>query len=144
MAEIKNRAWVTNGQLKEAFGQGKDSEAGFVLENLYLPEYEELRNGWKHLFEHYPGLFNHKDILETYTELRYQTKIDKETGTADDSSLRNIRLVDAGITFEGKLLLYVDSEVNEKILDYAFKNLRYVGAKRNRGCGNVKCTIKES
>lgn len=143
MAEISGEAWFTIAQLKALFGQGEDAEAGFVLENLYLPEYEELRSGWKYLSEKYQGLFTHKDVLETYTELRYQTKIDKKTGTADDGSLHNMRLVDAGTTFVGNVKLFVDDAVNEKILELAVKNLRFVGAKRNRGCGNVRCSIQE-
>lgn len=143
MAEISSEAWFTIAQLKALFGQGEDGESGFVLENLYLSEYEELRSGWKYLSESYQGLFTHKDVLETYTELRYQTKIDKITGTADEGSLHNMRLVDVGTTFVGNLKLYVDDAVNEKILELAVKNLRFVGAKRNRGCGNVRCSIQE-
>lgn len=143
MAEISSEAWFTIAQLKALFGQGEDGESGFVLENLYLPEYEELRAGWKYLSENYQGLFTHKDVLETYTELRYQTKIDKKTGTADEGSLHNMRLVDVGTVFVGNLKLFVDDAINEKILKLAVKNLRFVGAKRNRGCGNVRCSIQE-
>ncbi len=143
MAEISSEAWFTIAQLKALFGQGEDGESGFVLGNLYLPEYEELRSGWKYLSDNYQGLFTHKDVLETYTELRYQTKIDKKTGTADEGSLHNMRLVDAGTVFVGNLKLFVDDAINEKILKLAVKNLRFVGAKRNRGCGNVRCSIQE-
>ena len=143
MAEISSEAWFTIAQLKALFGQGEDGESGFVLGNLYLPEYEELRSGWKYLSDNYQGLFTHKDVLETYTELRYQTKIDKKTGTADEGSLHNMRFVDAGTVFVGNLKLFVDDAINEKILKLAVKNLRFVGAKRNRGCGNVRCSIQE-
>lgn len=143
MAEISSEAWFTKAEIKQLFGQGEDGEAGFKIDNLYLPKYKEKRRGWEYLFNKYDGLFNKNYVLQNYTEIRYQTKIDEETGTAADGSLHNMRLVDAGTVFVGELELAADSAVNRKILEYACKNLRFVGAKRNRGCGHVRCQLLE-
>lgn len=143
LAEISNEAWFSVAQLDELFGHGFSGEAEFALANLYLKDYEELRSGWQYLNQKYNGLFTCKEVLETYTELRYQTKIDKESGTADDGTLHNMRVVDAGTVFIGKLELNDDAPVYQQILELAFANLRFAGAKRNRGCGSVYCTMQE-
>lgn len=143
MAEISAEQWFTEAEIKQLFGQSEDGEAGFKIDNLYLPEYKEKRVGWEYLFEKYNGLFNKNYVLKNHTEIRYQTKIEEETGTAADGSLHNMRLVDAGTVFVGNLVMSDDNEVNRKILEYACKNLRFVGAKRNRGCGHVRCEILE-
>ncbi len=143
LIEISNGTWFTINELKNLFGQGSDGESKFILENLYLKEYPKLRESWEYLDQTYQGIFTRQEVLDSYTELRYQTKIDKETGIADDSSLHNMRVVDAGIEFCGELELSEDTAQNQNILEKAFANLRFVGAKRNRGCGNVHCTLQE-
>lgn len=142
MAEISGEAWFTEVQIKELFGQSASGLAGFSVDNLYLADYRNKRAGWEYLFKQYTGLFNKSYVLDNYTELRYQTAID-ENGTAADGSLRNIRLVDKDTVFTGNLELHEDNEINRKILDYACRNLRFVGAKRNRGCGHVSCQLLE-
>lgn len=142
LAEISNEELFTFQELKEAFGHGMDGQPAVAFDNLYLDNYERLEADWAYLFEKYNGLFTPKDVLESYTELRYATMLDKKTGTAKDGSLRNIRLVDAGTVFVGKVLLLSNDARTEEILRYAAKNLRYAGAKRNRGCGFIKCEVK--
>ena len=58
--------------------------------------------------------------------------------------MRNLRVVDAGIVFEGNIEISGGSEVHDIILALALKNLRNVGAKRNRGLGNVECVLDEN
>ena len=143
LAEISQEALFTMADLKELFGQGQQDGAGFTLENLYLPHYDELRAGWSYLRKNYAGLFKEQDVLASYTDLRFQTMLDKETGTAADGSLHNMRMVDADTVFTGELELAADDKKNVRILELAFKNLRYAGAKRNRGCGRIQCVLKE-
>ncbi len=143
LAEISGEAWFSEDALKKLFGHGAEEAAGFSLENLYLPHYEELRAGWGYLNKNYAGLFRKQDVLASYTDIRFQTMLDKETGTAADGSLHNMRMVDAGTIFTGELELYVDTPENMRILELALKNLRFAGAKRNRGCGHIKCVLKE-
>lgn len=141
MAEISSEEWFTFTDIKKLFGQAEDGIPRFKIDNLYFPDYHAKRDGWDYLFNKYEGLFNKNHVLQNYTEVRYQTMIDDETGTASDGSLRNMRLVDAGTVFIGELILADYNDINRKILEYACKNLRYVGAKRNRGCGHVRCEL---
>lgn len=116
-------------------------ESGIRVDNFYLPNYEELCAGWEYLQDKYSGLFTALDVWDSYSELRYQTAIDKESKTASEGTLRNLRAVESGTVFGGRILLIDDSNVNKNILEKALMNLRYAGAKRNRGFGRIKCTI---
>lgn len=142
IAEISSDTLIKKAALDKLFGHA-DGIAGFAIDNLTVADYEKQRNAWKYLNAEFKGYFNEKSVLETYTELRFSTKINKKTGTAEDGSLRNIRLVDKGIVFTGVLELADDSKENLDILKRALANLRYAGAKRNRGCGHIKCTMTE-
>ena len=141
LAEMSNESSFTIAELKHLFGQDEKGIAAFNLGNLYLPDYLARRDGWEYLFKEYEGLFNKNNVLENYTELRFQTKIDPKKGTAMDGSLHNIRLVNSGTKFTAELELLEDTAQNEKILELACLNLRYAGAKRNRGCGHVRLTL---
>lgn len=141
LAEMSGEACFAISELKHLFGQDEEGRSGFSISNLYLPEYREKREGWEYLFKEYRGLFNKHNVLESYTELRFQTKIDPETGTALAGSLHNIRLVNSGTRFSAALELMEDTAQNEKILEMACLNLRYAGAKRNRGCGHIRCAL---
>lgn len=138
--------------VKALFGQ-TSSDGNDVsklrVDNFYLDEYVDLCAGWKYLQQEYPGIFTPDDVWNSYTELRYQTAIDEETGIALDGTLHNIRAVDAGTEFIGQIvLLNVNPEdgvksKDEQILELALLNLRYAGVKRNRGFGKIKCTINK-
>lgn len=143
MAEI-NKVWFTEDNVKKLFGRNGQESSAVRVDNFMLPDYEKLCLGWEYLQKNYPEIFSVKRIWDSYTELRYQTSIDDETGTTEDGSLRNMRVVDAGLKFTGRIYLYDGSELNKSILEKALVNLRYAGAKRNRGFGRIKCTIKNS
>ena len=134
---------------KNLFAQKQENkktaeDSGIIVENFNLPDYEELCKGWEYLNQNYNGIFTPQEVWETYTELRSQTEINPETGTAKTASLHNMKVVDAGIKFVGVIEIKQDNEVNESILEKALLNLRYAGTKRNRGFGHVKCTLLSS
>lgn len=145
MAEMSAGKWFGVDDVKKLFAQGNDSvvEASCIrVGNFYLSQYEDMCEAWEYLQNKYSGIFTSVDVWESYSELRAQTAIDKKTGTAADGSLRNIRAVEAGTVFEGNIILLGDNDINKSIVEKALLNLRYAGAKRNRGFGNIKCTVK--
>lgn len=156
MAEISCGKWFDKDAVNRLFAQTKDEDgkvsggidmdvesSGIRVENFYLPDYEELCSGWEYLQGKYAGLFTALDVWDSYGELRSQTAIDRESGVAMDGSLRNIRVVDAGNEFVGNIVLLDDGDDNRSIVEKALLNLRYAGAKRNRGFGKIKCTVEE-
>lgn len=143
MAEISAERWFCKSDIDKLFGNALDDVTEIRIENLYLENYEQKCKDWKYLKERYGNIFGKDDVWELYTKLRYSTSIDPESGTALKTSLHNIRVVDKGITFFGCIELLEANDLNEKIVKYALKNLRYAGVKRNRGLGEIECRILE-
>ena len=139
MAEMSREKWFTVDEVKQLFGQENADQSAFTIENFYLENYASIKEDWEYLNNKYHGIFTREEVLETYTDLRYMTSIDKETGTTKDGSLHNMRIVDAGTVFKGVISLGDESQKNKLIIEYALKNLRFAGAKRNRGCGAIEC-----
>lgn len=136
----ENESWFTIEQVKELFGEINSYESGFSMNNFTLADYEDKCNDWSYLNARYPNIFGREEVWQTYSNVRYSTAI-SDKGVALHSSLRNMRVVDEGCIFYGKIRLKDSNETNRKIIEYALLNLRYVGAKRNRGFGEVKCYI---
>ncbi len=126
------------------FNHGQESGSQMIVPNLYLQDYEQQQGDWQLLMDSFPDMFNPASVLESYTSIRYQTRIDRETGTAADTSLRNLRVVDAGQAFVGEIELRNGDMKILELLALALQNLRQAGLKRNRGFGTVRCTMLQN
>lgn len=141
MLELCGSSQYTLSDWQALFNHGRESGSQLIIPNLYLQDYEQQQEDWQLLMESFPDMFNPASVLESYTTVRYQTRIDRETGTAADTSLRNLRVVDAGQVFVGEIeLCNADMKMLE-LLALALQNLRQAGLKRNRGFGTVSCTM---
>lgn len=129
---------------------GNIGETKIRIDNFYLQgrteaeDAEKIRSSWSYLENKYPEIFNTENVWQSYTEVRHQTKIDEATGTAEDKSLRNMRVVQKGkrLAFIGDIYLLAGANrINddEIIVEQALLNLRFAGSKRNRGFGRIKC-----
>ena len=130
---------------------GNIGETRIRIDNFYLKgsteaedaeDAEKIRSSWSYLENKYPEIFNTENVWQSYTEVRHQTKIDEATGTAEDKSLRNMRVVQKGLAFVGDIYLLASANrINddESIVEQALLNLRFAGSKRNRGFGRIKC-----
>ncbi len=141
MAEISGGEWFSKADVDALFGHAGDDAVCLRVDNLTLAGYAQLQQQWQQLQADYPELFTPQSLWESYTSIRYQTAIDKETGLADDGSLRNLRVVDSGHCFFGSIYLLGTGPKDTEIISKALLNLRYAGAKRNRGCGHIKCSL---
>ena len=131
--------------IKELFQRVPNAKARLILHDFYLfPEEDYRKNaaGWQHLQKVYPEIVTPESVLQEFTTLRYQTKIDPKTGTAADTSLRTMRVLDAGLCFQGNIDLIGAEEIHRKLLFLGIKNLRRAGMNRNRGLGHIKCSIE--
>ena len=128
-------------ELDALFQHGSQGEARLIIPSLYLAGYDDMKNEWQYLQRAYPEIFTATDVLEQYTSLRYQTRLDRETGTAADGSLHNMRVVEAGLDFEGEIEVIGGTERHFKLLALAFKNLTQAGVKRTRGFGCIDCLM---
>ena len=128
---------------KKYFEDSTENEIQLIFSNFYIrreKEYKKLCDEWKYLQATYPNIFNPFDILETFTSVRYQTKL--KDGIAADHSLRNLRVLESGIIFHGTINLIGGNEKVLTLLALAAKNLTAAGTKRNRGFGKISCSIK--
>lgn len=147
-------AEFTEEQIRTLFGANTEQEL-LRIENFYPARSEEYQKScaeWEYLKEEFPGLFTKEKVLDSYTKIYYQTAVDssleEETGcakgVAQEGSLRNLRAVNAGVSFYGKITILEKNKKLEgdyaKLLQEALLNLRFAGAKRNRGFGNILCS----
>ena len=127
--------------LADLFHRESTSAVQLIVPNFYLlplEEYKKFCAEWKYLQAMYPNFFEPADILNAYTSIRYQTRLEK--GVAAEKSLHNMRVLNSGEKFYGKIeLLNGDAKVIN-LLALAIKNIYAAGMKRNRGFGKIDCT----
>ena len=144
MSDLAGLNLFAEEELTELFQHGVQSETQLTIPNLHLVSEEaarQMEEEWLYLQQRYPGLVSAQDVLSLYTSLRYQTMIDRETGTAAETSLRNIRVVDEGLVFCGTVRLKAGTRRKLTILALALRNLSQAGMKRNRGFGRISCAM---
>ncbi len=152
MAELSGISLFTRGELDSLFRHGRSGGWQIVITDLVLENSERMAEEWDYLFRRYPAIFQSDDVLDTYAQLRYQTKIDDKTGTAADS-LRNLQVLAAPeakpLSFNGNLRLIPSEGATMKreramsILALATRNLSQAGLKRTRGFGRIGVTIEQ-
>lgn len=164
MSVLSGADYFSREALDNLFGKVAGGKAQLIIHDLHLADYDKLREGWQYLQSAYKEVVTPQDVLavytdvryqiginpsesftssSVYTDVRYQTSIDPKTGTHNDASLHNMRVVNAGISFEGELELVQATKEQKAILALALKNLRSIGAKRNRGFGRIHCEVQD-
>lgn len=143
ISELAGLDLLDKKEIDTLFQHGCVGEKQLIVSNLYLEDYEQMHEAWQYLQGEFPALFQATDVLEQYTSLRYQTKIDRETGTAADTSLHNMRVVDEGLSFEGQCCVKNGNRRTLEILALALRNLSQSGLKRTRGFGRIACTMEQ-
>ncbi len=120
---------------------GMERPAPVFFSNLHVQDYDQLYGEFKILSKKFEHIVNQDSVLKYYTYERQQTKISEE-GIAEDHTLRTIRVLKKGFIFYGEIE-YDDSVDNQfkKTMSIAGANFRRLGTKRNRGFGEITCTI---
>ena len=127
--------------LEEIFHRQSTSAIQLIVPNFYIrpaKEYQAFCAEWKYLQATYPEIFTAAEVLNAYTSIRYQTRL--EDGIAAEVSLHNMRVLDDVEKFYGKITLLNADDKVLNVLALAIKNLSAAGMKRNRGFGRIKCT----
>lgn len=108
------------------------------FENASLED--DIKENLKYLVDSH--IISKEEIINSLTDIRYATKIDRKTGTAQKGSLRSMRVLNKGITFTSSI--YSERELTEDelaLLVCAVKTTRHLGTLRSRGKGNVECML---
>lgn len=115
------------------FGKPGNSSAAFVLGNAKLKDYgmyvRQLDNCGRAEYIH------QQTVLNRFTYIRCQTKIARESGTAEETSLRAIRVMKKGLVFAADIEV---QEEYEETIRLCCQNLRSMGMNRTRGMGEVR------
>ncbi|MCH4183570.1 MAG: RAMP superfamily CRISPR-associated protein [Prevotella sp.] len=143
MSELCKGNYVTREAVNELFGRVAGSNVQMNIHDFHLENYDEMIEDLKCVEQAYKECIQPSDVLADYTSLRYQTSIDEKTGVAADTSLHNMRVVNAGIVFAGEIRLCDVETAHIDAVVWALQNLRYAGLKRNRGFGKIQCMVKE-
>ena len=133
---------VTRDSMKKLFGTpGNMLVPNCRVNNFYLRDYKILKQWIKWGATKY-SIFFSKDIIENvFTEIRQQTRVDKN-GVAKENSLRTKRVLKKGLVFKGNVSIE-DDKGFLKLFVFSCANLRRIGSDRNRGLGKVNCTVRK-
>lgn len=118
------------------FGAAGNSAAAFVLGNAKLVDYEKYVSQLKNCDN---AEYTHQQtVLDQFTYVRYQTRIERASGTAKDTSLRAVRVMKKGLEFVADIDIQPEhKEKIEEAISLCCKNLRSMGVNRTRGMGEV-------
>jgi CRISPR-associated protein Csx10 len=127
------------------FGKtGNAQPAQVYFSNLTIENYSDAIQWLKYFMDEDNEIINKNAIINQFAEIRQQTSIDYEIGSAKEHSLRTIRVVKKGFLFKGTIDVVEEIESVPKILYFACSNLKRIGTKRNRGFGKVECKLYEN
>lgn len=122
--------------IKRFFGSEGKQPSKVRIGNARLENYDKMRAE----AEKYKNslIFHPQNILQHFSYIRTQTAINPETGVADDTSLRTMRVADKGLVF------IAETEMEEKYYK-DFTNIISVfssmGIARTRGFGEIKASL---
>lgn len=136
--------WGENIPIEKIFG-GKGcaaSQAAVRIGDACLEDYETMKTLAQ---EHEETiLFHAQNILKHFTYLRVQTSLNYETGVANETSLRTMRVVNKGLKFFAEVRIR-DGEMEkeyEKALRKCCAIFTEMGVARTRGLGQVRVTLE--
>ena len=134
--------WGSNVKVDDLFG--KAGTEGNTLSavrfgNARLQGYEDLLKEVRENENH--PLFHPQNILNHYTYLRTQTALDMNSGAADSTSLRTIRVINHGLTFVSDVEVEAKNDETPETyvnwLESCCDVLKHMGIARTRGLGEV-------
>lgn len=123
---------------EKMFGQADASEkrAAVRISDAHLDGFEEMQKLVRENDGHI--VFHPQNILGHFTYIRTQTSIDQNTGAADKTSLRTMRVADKGLVF----IAGVDMDLAyREALEKCCAVFRHIGVSRTRGLGEINVLL---
>jgi CRISPR/Cas system CSM-associated protein Csm3 (group 7 of RAMP superfamily) len=141
MFDISGISGYSKADLETAFGKSGSKEGGlFEINNLYLPDYHDVRDWCSWGIDNCPGTLSVDSVINCFTEVRSQTSLD-QNGIAEDGSLRRSRVLKTGLLFSGAVRSCRENEAAVFLLALSCRNLKYIGTMRHKGLGRVNCGL---
>lgn len=139
---------ISSEEYDRMFGVAKSNEIeGIIVDNARIKNYGKIVEDLEKAYgtEELSALVTVEGILDEFTRVRGQTALVE--GVADETSLRYIRTVNqySPVSEDENLCFYADVYYNceEETLRQVVEALRHIGYYRNRGLGNVRCTLQK-
>lgn len=135
---------IISNKINEWFGKSGDDYANGIIKHVgngYVAPWTDIKTALSK--GENPG----KDAIVAYTTTEVQQTALGDNGIAKKHSLRNYRVVNPreNFSFEAAIQCGKSLSAAEKnLLNQAVQNLRFIGSRRNRGLGQVSCTILET
>jgi hypothetical protein len=86
--------------------------------------------------------FSKNEILESLTEIRWQTAENRETGAPEETTLRSVRVVIPGIKLKASLFWFEEPTSEDlSVLSLTLLATRHGGLSRHRGKGHICLTL---
>mgnify|MGYP005761246875 FL=1 len=127
---------------EKLFGiENANNSCDLKIDNAYLMNVDSLIQDIMVVDDKYKKYLTKERIMSLYTDVRYQTAVDREVGVAKENSLRNIRVVDAGNVFQADLECETEEEL--AVLQKCVKLVQHMGHNRTRGLGEVVCRLSD-
>ena len=133
--------------IKDLFGvPDNEQKSCITINNLFIKNQKEITQWLEYLLAQEDSIVTLEKIKNQFTEIRTSTTIDHKTGVAKKNSLRTSRYLIKDLVFNGEIDLD-DSNNQKKIKDWkkilglACANFKIMGTRRNRGTGDIKCTL---
>lgn len=138
---LEDYGYTQKGMADKIFGTGEN--AGKVkLSNAILENAAEIKNELSSLPDDISYLVTPQAVETAFTVNRYSTAVEKD-GIAKDHSFRIIGAIPKGEVFYSRVYLDTLKDSEEyKTFENAVKLLRSMGLNRNRGYGEVSCSLE--
>ncbi|MCR6546877.1 RAMP superfamily CRISPR-associated protein [Dehalobacterium formicoaceticum] len=141
MFHCSNNRYFKPEDVDECFGQsGSFQPSPLSYTNLFFENFQSAIPWLEWSFEEFAGVLSQQEVLNTMTQVLMQTAID-DNGLAREGSLRTCRVLKPGCTFQGEIILQEEKPKLIQLITLACINLRRVGSGRNRGLGEVACSL---
>lgn len=137
--------WGENISIDKLFGVEDEhsNQGGIRISDARLEDYSTYAG----MIDEKHPIFHRQNVLSLYSYTRTQTAINRESGAADENSLRTMRVANKGLKFVSRV------NVSEKLIeecgdifnamDMICTNLMHIGNSRTRGMGEIAVSFSE-
>ncbi len=137
--ELVDMGMYSKKTYDDLFGVEGIRAGHIIMNNAYLENYDEMVTDVQNCSD--ANLVHPQNVLELYSYTRTQTKIDSETGIAEEASLRTMRVLKKGLTFNAYVDFSKANEEERKLFKNAIGITKHIGLNRTRGLGLVDIKI---
>ena len=136
-AAIELNDWNADIDPDALFGKEGNNIAKVFIGNAYPENYKFMIGAIKGVKN---KIYHKQNILSHFSYIRTQTAINYDTGVADDTSLRTMRVANKGLVFEAPI--QYEDEFKGQLIRCA-GILRHMGIARTRGLGEVEVSFSD-